>query len=205
MVGACLALLVPSALAASKTWNVASGTWNYSTANWAGSATFAAGDDAIFSAGTADNATTLGAGIVANSLRSNGANTPATMTINGAASDILTLGTGTAGSGNIVNAAGTGGFEQNLSYNLAGANNALAGAMAGIGTFSVPPIGMVISVQLAHSLRAGGVNTLAINGGTAIEIRSSKSPGSYLTTGYAASGTIMLASNPNGFWVDLSQ
>ena len=177
MVGACLALLVPSAFAASKTWNVASGTWNYSTANWAGSATFAAGDDAIFSAGTADNATTLGAGIVANSLRSNGANTPATMTINGAASDILTLGTGTAGSGNIVNAAGTGGFEQNLSYNLAGANNALTLA-AGSGTSGSPMVWNIASGKTFTVLSTGGTqfidasnNTVNLTGAGTVQIQ----------------------------------
>jgi len=174
---ALLAVAVPSAFAASKTWNAASGTWNYTAANWVGPTTFTSGDDAIFSAGTADSATTLGTSIIANSLRSNGGSTPATMTINGAASDILTLGTGTPGSGNIVNAAGTGGFEQNLSYNLAGANNALTLA-AGSGTSGSPMVWNIASGKTFTILSTGGTqfidasnNTVNLTGAGTVQIQ----------------------------------
>jgi autotransporter-associated beta strand protein len=133
--------VAPSAHAASQTWNAAgSTTWNYTSNNWVGPATFAPGDDAVFSAATGTNAATLGTSIVANSLRSNGANTPTNMTVNGAASCVLTLGTGTPGSGNITDATGATNYEQNLTYAMGtNANSALTLA-AGSGTTGTPTV-----------------------------------------------------------------
>ena len=157
-----------AAHAASKTWNAASGSWNYSGTSWLGGVAFASGDDAIFSAATADSGITMAlASVTAKSISSGGANTPATMTITGAASDVLTLGTGTAGTGNIADSpTTTSAYAQSLTYTLAGATCGFALA-AGSGTTATPTIWDMASGK-TFSITASGttVDTVDLNANT---------------------------------------
>lgn len=81
-----------------------------------------------------------------------------------------------------------------------GANNAVA-TSAGSGPALVT--GLVVTVQLAHTLQAGA-NTFAYNGGSAIAIKSSLNPANNIATGYAATGVITLQYNGT-VWLDLKQ
>lgn len=159
--------VAPYSHAADLTWDATTNTtWNTSTANWTGAATaFTNGDNAIFSSASTKGALTLGSGISAANLRSNGVNTPATTTITGAAGFTLSLGTGTAGTGNITAADGVSAFEQNLNYNMTGAGSAFA-LTTGSGTSLTPSIWNIASGK-TFTLGAGTTGQIAdLNGNT---------------------------------------
>ncbi len=81
-----------------------------------------------------------------------------------------------------------------------GANNAIACAVgSGPGLLA----GLVVTVQLAHTLQAGA-NTFAYVGGTALAIKSHFNTANNIATAYAATGTITLQYN-GAIWKDLSQ
>lgn len=82
-----------------------------------------------------------------------------------------------------------------------GANNAITGTLTG----AVVADGLTVTVQLAHSLQAGA-NTFALNGGTALGIKSSRNPANNIATAYAATGRIHLSYTTTGpLWLDLGQ
>jgi hypothetical protein len=81
-----------------------------------------------------------------------------------------------------------------------GASNAIACA-AGCGPTLTP--GLVLTIQLGHSLRAGA-NTFAYNGGAALAIKKHLDASSNLTNAYTSSGVIQLEYN-GSIWLDLSQ
>ena len=80
-----------------------------------------------------------------------------------------------------------------------GSNNAIACSSGGPAL--VP--GLVVTVQLAHTLQAGA-NTFAYLGGSALAIKSSFNTSNNIATGYAATGVITLQYNGT-LWVDLKQ
>lgn len=85
-----------------------------------------------------------------------------------------------------------------------GANNAIAGTLADGAGVNVPlTTGLVVTVQLAHSLQAGA-NTFAYNGGSALGIKSRFNTANNIATAYAATGMIVLAYNGT-LWVDQGQ
>lgn len=118
-------------------------TWDATTANWT-SLTFVNGDNAIFSSASTKGALTLGEGVNALNLRSNGANSPATTTVTGAAGFTLSLGGGTAGTGNVTAANGSDAFEQSLTYSMTGTGSAF-GLVAGSGTTATPAVWNIAS------------------------------------------------------------
>ena len=81
-----------------------------------------------------------------------------------------------------------------------GANNAIATAAASGPTLTT---GLVVTVQLAHTLQAGA-NTFAYNGGSALSIKKHFNVATDLSTVYAATGVIQLFYNGT-LWLDLSQ
>ncbi len=159
-----LSLSGQHAQAADRIWSNATGTWDTSTANWSG-AVFANGDNAIFSSATGNSALTLGASVNPLNLRSNGANTPATTTITGAEEFTLTLGNGTAGTGNITALNGSSAYEQNLTYTLPGATSDFA-LMAGSGTSATPAIWNIASTKTFSIAPGTNGPTFDLNGNT---------------------------------------
>jgi fibronectin-binding autotransporter adhesin len=184
-------LSAPMAQAADRTWDATTNTtWNTSTANWT-SLAFSNGDNAIFSSASTKGALTLGSSVTPLNLRSNGANTPATTTITGAAGFILGLGNGTAGTGNITAADGTSAFEQNLTYNMTGAGSAFA-LTAGSGTSGSPTIWNIASGKTftvnantagqiadlnANTVNLTGAGTVTVSSG--VTLRSSGGTGTF--------------------------
>jgi hypothetical protein len=88
-----------------------------------------------------------------------------------------------------------------------GANNAIACA-AGCGP--AVPLGatdtpLVVQVQLAHTLVAGGPNTFAYNGGAPAAVNASSTPLANITRGYAAGGVITLMYKVGCCWMDMAQ
>ncbi len=81
-----------------------------------------------------------------------------------------------------------------------GANNAIACAA---GTGPALTTGLIVWVQLAHTLQAGA-NTFAYLGGSALAIKSSYNSANNIGTGYAATGVIALMYNGT-LWLDLKQ
>ena len=81
-----------------------------------------------------------------------------------------------------------------------GANNAIATQAS-----SGPALtaGLVITLQLAHSLQAGA-NTFAYLGGSALAIKKHTNPASDIGVGYAATGVITLEYNGT-LWLDMAQ
>lgn len=80
-----------------------------------------------------------------------------------------------------------------------GANNAITGTLTGVSLAA----GLRVTVQLAHTLQAGA-NTFALNGGSAVAIKSSRNVANNIATAYAATGTITLLYDGTR-WVDVSQ
>lgn len=80
-----------------------------------------------------------------------------------------------------------------------GANNAIAGTLTGV-TLGA---GLTVTVQLAHTLQAGA-NTFNLNGGGALNIKSSRNAANDIGTAYAATGQITLRYDGTQ-WVDISQ
>jgi fibronectin-binding autotransporter adhesin len=161
---ASVTLCAQHAQAADRIWSNATGTWDTVTANWSG-AVFANGDNALFSASTANSAATLGATVNPLNFRSNGASTPATTTINGAAGFTLSLGSGIAGTGNVTAANGTASYEQNLTYAMTGAGSAFS-LVAGSGTTLTPTIWNVATTK-TFNVAANTVGQIAdLNGNT---------------------------------------
>ena len=167
-----MALGIGTAHAAGKTWNVTGGNWDYSTANWTNSAgasvAFTNGDDAIFSAATGDSAISLAlTNVTVRSLSSAGTNTPATLTITGVAGDTLTLGTGTAGTGNIADSpATTNAYAGNLKYSMASSSAVDAFSLAaGSGTSGTPAVWNIASGDTLY-FNGSGVNILDLNANT---------------------------------------
>jgi autotransporter-associated beta strand protein len=107
------------AQAATDTYSGSGAVWNSGVSGntvWNGSF-FTNGDSAQFSLALSNSTITLGDNITVANILSNGATTPATMTITGLAGKTLTLGTGVAGSGNVgADAAGVGSYAGNLTY-----------------------------------------------------------------------------------------
>jgi hypothetical protein len=82
-----------------------------------------------------------------------------------------------------------------------GAANAIAGALTGVTTGD----GLCVLVQLGHTLQAG-TNTFALNGGSAVSIKSSRNPANNIGTAYAATGRAHLCYNSTGpAWLDMNQ
>lgn len=82
-----------------------------------------------------------------------------------------------------------------------GANNAITGTLTGVPLVD----GLCVQVLLAHTLQAGA-NTFALNGGSAVSIKSSRNVASDIGTAYAATGRVNLcykAATPA--WMDTSQ
>jgi hypothetical protein len=80
-----------------------------------------------------------------------------------------------------------------------GSNNAIAGTLTGV-TLAA---GLTVTVQLAHTLQAGA-NTFNLNGGGAVNIKSSRNVANNIAVAYAATGTITLMYDGTQ-WVDVSQ
>src|SRR5690242_20648351 len=192
---AMLLFTVSSLLAADETWDATvNNVWDTSTANWTGaSTTFSANDNALFSSATGKGGLTLGQSITAASLRSNGANTPATTIISRSAGNVLTLGTGSPGTGNITDSTGTGSYEQNLTYSLSGANSSLSLA-AGSGPAGTPTVwnmasGKTFTVGLASGGAASGQgidlngNTVELTGGGTVILQPQGGFGVVKSTG----------------------
>jgi fibronectin-binding autotransporter adhesin len=156
---AAIAFPVQHAHAADRIWSNATGTWDTVTANWSGS-TFANGDNALFSAATGNSALTLGASVNPLNFRSNGATTPTTTTITGGAAFTLSLGNGTAGTGNVTAADGSSAYAQNLTYAMSGGSFAL---VAGSGTTATPAIWNVASTK---SFTINGTSVVDLNANT---------------------------------------
>ncbi len=79
-----------------------------------------------------------------------------------------------------------------------GANNAIAGFL------DVSLVaGTRVTIDLAHTLQAGA-NTFALNGGTAVSIKSSRNTANNIATAYAATGVITLVYD-GALWLDTSQ
>lgn len=104
-----------------------------------------------------------------------------------------------------------GGFQPggitSIGYNFisteTGANNAVVGSTLLV---TAPLPGMCVTMMLSHSLQTGGVNTAAINGSSAIEIRSHYNPANLLSThAYISGGIINMCLYSGGYWLDMSQ
>ena len=169
---ASLAVAASCHAAAVDVWDVTSGSWDTSSTNWLTNGlpgTFANGDTVEFSAATADSSTTLVATVNPASILSNGANTPSTTTINGASGMIFELGaTGSAGTGNISDAAGLSiGYAGNLTYNGAGSSGATVFSLsAGSGTAAMPTIWNVASSKTFQISAATAGEIADLNGNT---------------------------------------
>lgn len=81
-----------------------------------------------------------------------------------------------------------------------GANNALVAALAGGPALAA---GVILMVQLAHSLQAGA-NTINYNGAGVKDIKSSRNAANNIGTAYAATGIINLVYDGTSF-LDLNQ
>lgn len=82
-----------------------------------------------------------------------------------------------------------------------GANNAITGTLTGVATGD----GLCVSIQLAHTLQAGA-NTFALNGGSAVAIKSAKNTANNIAAGWAATGRPLLCySSTLPVWLDMSQ
>lgn len=97
---------------------------------------------------------------------------------------------------------------QNVNSNLCatetGANNAIAAALVDADGTAVPlTSGMRVTVQLAHTLQAGG-NTFNFNAGGALAVKSHYNVATDIGTAYAATGRIELEYNGT-LWLDMSQ
>jgi autotransporter-associated beta strand protein len=172
-------LAVPT-YAATKILSVTGGPWDYTTTNWS-SAAFSSGDTAEFSSATTINAITLGSlNVAAGNIYGNAANTPTTTTVTGKATYSLTLGTGTAGTGNVCDAAGTGtAYAQNLTYSSADTVAATFFQLApGSGTSVTPTIwniasGKTFNVNGATLLNDTidlGTNTVNLTGAGTVKL-----------------------------------
>lgn len=85
-----------------------------------------------------------------------------------------------------------------------GANNAIAGALTDAAGTAVPlAAGLRVIVKLGHTLQAGA-NTFNLNGGGAVNIKSSRNVANNIGTAYAATGVIDLLYDGTQ-WVDMSQ
>jgi hypothetical protein len=80
-----------------------------------------------------------------------------------------------------------------------GANNAIAGALAGV----TLQAGLEVSVKLAHTLQAGA-NTFNLNGGGAVAIKSHYNIANNIATVYAATGVITMIYDGTE-WLDMAQ
>jgi hypothetical protein len=99
---------------------------------------------------------------------------------------------GIVASGGVTGAGGT-----NYIATETGANNAIVAAGP------VISVGMIITIQLAHSLQAGA-NTLNYNAAGAVAVKSHFNPANNLATAYATTGVVQLEWNGSA-WLDLSQ
>jgi hypothetical protein len=86
----------------------------------------------------------------------------------------------------------------NLIGSETGANNAIAGAIAGVPLV----VGLRVTVLLAHTLQAGA-NTFNFNGGGAVSIKRTTNQGD-LAVAYASNGFITLMYNGT-YWLDMAQ
>lgn len=85
-----------------------------------------------------------------------------------------------------------------------GANNAIAAALLDASGAAVPlAAGLKVTIKLAHTLQAGA-NTLALNGGTAKNIKSHYNTANNIATVYA-SGALFTATYDGTQWQDISQ
>lgn len=87
-----------------------------------------------------------------------------------------------------------------------GANNAIAGALLDAAGTAIPQAsGLVVTVKLGHTLQAGA-NTFALNGASAVSIKSARNPANNIGTAWAATGTIRLLYDSTGpYYLDMSQ
>lgn len=81
----------------------------------------------------------------------------------------------------------------------AGANNAITASIPGLPQVN----GVCVSIQLAHTLQAGA-NTFALNGATAVAIKSHFNTATNLATAYAATG-IWSGCYNGTVWLDISE
>lgn len=85
-----------------------------------------------------------------------------------------------------------------------GVNNALIVSLTDeVGKPVVVQAGLRIAVLLAHTLQAGA-NTIALNGATAVAIKSHLNPANNIATGYAVGGIVELMFDGTRF-LDMSQ
>jgi hypothetical protein len=85
-----------------------------------------------------------------------------------------------------------------------GANNAIAGALTNVfGSNVTQAAGLCVTVKLAHTLQAGA-NSFALNGATAVAIKSHFNAANNIATAYAATGTIQLCYDGTEY-TDMSQ
>lgn len=82
-----------------------------------------------------------------------------------------------------------------------GSNNAIATSSSS--TAPALSAGLIVVVQLAHTLQAGA-NTFAYNSGSALAIKSGFNTSNNIGTAYAATGVIVLYYNGT-VWLDLKQ
>lgn len=81
----------------------------------------------------------------------------------------------------------------------AGANNAITASIPGL----PQTWGACVNIKLAHTLQAGA-NTFALNGATAVAIKSHYNQATDIGTAYAATGTANLCYNGTA-WLDMSE
>jgi hypothetical protein len=92
-------------------------------------------------------------------------------------------------------------FGRPLNYiaTESGSANAIAGSLTNANLYP----GVCVQVQLAHTLQAGS-NTFALNGGTALAIKSHLNPANNIANAYAATGVVSLCYN-GSVWLDMGQ
>jgi autotransporter-associated beta strand protein len=181
-IASLLAGAASSGFAANQIYNTSTvGSWDSANnanniwSNGSASTFFTNGDNAVFSAGSGNNALGLGSDITVGNIYSNGStNTPGTMTIGGKAGNTLTLGSGTAGSGNIADIADTtnftSGYAGNLTYNSADtATGTFFQLAAGSGTGSTPTIWNIASGK-TFTINGKATNDIADFGGNTVNL-----------------------------------
>lgn len=95
-------------------------------------------------------------------------------------------------------------YASNYQATESGANNAIAiNLVDAQGNAVTPTAGLEVKIVLAHTLQAGA-NTLATNGGSALNIKSHRNPANNIGTAYAVGGIIHLMFDGTQ-WQDMSQ
>lgn len=94
----------------------------------------------------------------------------------------------------------------NVCNDSGAANAAVCAANSGPAGAALPSevSGLVVTVALTHTLRAGS-NTFAYNGGSALPIKKHTDPSADIGVAYSAASPVMLWRSGAGIWLDMGQ